>query len=280
MRSATIATAMFAGLALANPLPRRGTHVVYNVNTVVEVVTVTAGQAPPAQASPTQPPPAQFYQVPSSAPVVSQPEATTPAAPAAPAASPAAGGSGPPSGGYAEKALWHHNAHRANHTDTPPLVWDESLASIAQQIGQSCNYAHDTSTGGGGYGQNIAAGKAASEVGQVISDMFYNGECDLYPGYGGEPSTASFKSWGHFSQIVWKSTTAVGCATVDCSGRGLGGVGGNVPAHFTVCNYKSPGKHTPDGQRMNIGPNKSTGNYNGEYAKNVLPSKNLPTVTG
>lgn len=27
--------------------------------------------------------------------------------------------------------------------------------------------------------------------------------------------------WGHMSQIVWKGTKQIGCATVDCRKRGL-----------------------------------------------------------
>lgn len=98
---------------------------------------------------------------------------------------------------------------------------------------------------GGGYGQNIAAGVKADNVSAVITELFYNGEVGLYEGqYGKEsPDMSNFHEWGHFTQIVWKGTTEVGCATVDCSSSGLANTGGNVPPYFTVCNYKSPGKH-------------------------------------
>lgn len=64
------------------------------------------------------------------------------------------------------------------------------------------------------------------------------------------------------SQIVWSSTTQVGCATVDCTASGLSGVGSNVAPYFTVCNYSPPG------------------NYLGEFGTGVGASLNEPTVVG
>lgn len=97
---------------------------------------------------------------------------------------------------------------------------------------------------GGGYGQNIAAGVEADNITAIITNLFYNGEVNWYDGLYGQasPSMANFEHWGHFSQIVWKGTTQVGCYTQDCSSKGLANTGGNVSPYFTVCNYKSPGK--------------------------------------
>ena len=103
----------------------------------------------------------------------------------------------------------------------------------------------------GDYGQNIAYGYEAALVGEkVIGGMMYTDEAPYFTNLYGEanPDMTNFDKWGHFTQIVWKATTEVGCATVDCSD--LGNVGG--PSPFTVCNYGSPG------------------NYAGEYADNVL----------
>jgi hypothetical protein len=71
--------------------------------------------------------------------------------------------------------------------------------------------------------------------------MFYNGEEPLYNYYGNEPDMGNFEGWGHFSQIVWKGTTEVACATQYCP-NGLGNTGGGVSPYFTVCNYKGPGE--------------------------------------
>ncbi|TKA52546.1 hypothetical protein B0A49_13769, partial [Cryomyces minteri] len=142
---------------------------------------------------------------------------------------------------YASIVVAHHNVHRANHS-APDLVWDAGLASTAATIAAKCVYAHDVTTNGGGYGQNIAAGVRADNISAVITNLFYNGEVNYFNGLYGQanPDMTNFEKWGHFSQIVWKNTGSVGCATQDCSASGLANVGSNVAPFFTVCNYKAP----------------------------------------
>jgi len=74
-------------------------------------------------------------------------------------------------------------------------------------------------------------------------DGMYNGEINYYPqdSYGKEPDMTNFEKWGHYSQIVWKSTTQVGCYTQYCP-NGLANTGQYVAPYFTVCNYSPPGK--------------------------------------
>lgn len=52
---------------------------------------------------------------------------------------------------------------------------------------------------------------------------------------------------GHFTQLVWKKTSSVGCAWHDC-GKGNGG---GATVRFVVCEYASPG------------------NYKGQFTANV-----------
>lgn len=141
---------------------------------------------------------------------------------------------------YAAPIMEQHNLHRSNHS-VAALTWDDSLANIAQQIAASCVYAHDTKTGGGGYGQNIGAGAPPEEVNKMITNQMYNDEMMLYPGYGSEPGMDLFERWGHFSQIVWKGTERVGCFTQKCD-DGLANTASNVSPYFTVCNYEPAGK--------------------------------------
>ena len=77
----------------------------------------------------------------------------------------------------------------------------------------------------------------------LINNDMYNGEINFYPlPYGVEPDMSNFEEWGHYSQIVWKSTTSVGCYTQYCP-NGLANVGSGVSPYFTVCNYSPPGKY-------------------------------------
>lgn len=127
---------------------------------------------------------------------------------------------------------------------------------------------YHSTPGGGGYGQNIAAGIEPGQVAKVIGDMWYNGEEPLYPlPYGVDsPDMGNFEKWGHYSQVVWSDTESVGCYTSTCfpaggdpqgcksdgtsylgntpCGDGYPGQTVGVPAYFTVCNYYPPGKLT------------------------------------
>nr|ACM90103.1 candidate effector 14 [Venturia inaequalis] len=199
------------------------------------------------------------------APVVSSapaPVVSSAPAPAATSAAVSAAAKAPTD--YAQKCVDHHNAHRANHS-AGTLEWDAGLAATALKIAQSCVYAHDTQMDGGGYGQNIAAGCPASNVSSVITELFYNNEVGNFASMYGQATPANindeiaFDGFGHFTQIVWKGTTKVGCATYHCDG-GLANTGGSVSPDFTVCNYKTPG------------------NYLGEFATNVLPPLGHPSI--
>lgn len=111
----------------------------------------------------------------------------------------------------------------------------------------------------------------------MITNGMYNGEINYYPGYGTEPSLANFAKFGHFTQIVWKTTTKVGCFTQYCS-KGLANTGnGNVLPYFTVCNYSPPGK-SPSRRMVRGQSNLSTGNYQGRFNASVNAPIGNPTV--
>jgi len=126
----------------------------------------------------------------------------TSAAPTTPSSTPASStvASSTPTGGltsYSDIALYHHNIHRSNHS-APAATWNTSLVQAAQDWAQACNYSHNTQVGGGGYGQNIAAGVQADNVSAIITDLFYNGEVNWYAGQYGldNPSFTNFEHWG------------------------------------------------------------------------------------
>jgi uncharacterized protein YkwD len=82
----------------------------------------------------------------------SEAPASTPQAPASTPTSTAATWSSAPAAAsssasspnsYAQAILDQHNNHRSNHS-AQALVWDDNMASIAQQIAESCVYAHNT----------------------------------------------------------------------------------------------------------------------------------------
>ena len=144
---------------------------------------------------------------------------------------------------YISAAIDGHNAKRAEH-QANPLIWDESLSCIAQRQAATCIFDHLMYVNGGGYGQNLAGG-----TGTTIDDsiaMWY-GEAPEYDSYYGQ-SNPPFVA-GHFTQMVWASTTSLGCATHSCDGSV-----GTFTGELTVCNYYE------------------FGNMGGAYAENVLPA--------
>lgn len=160
---------------------------------------------------------------------------------------------------YIDTVIRHHNVHRLNHS-APVIPWSASLAATAQQIASSCVFAHNVTANGGGYGQNIGVGYLPIAMAIFINDLYYNEVNNYLPSYyGTEPNLAYFGNYGHFTQIVWKSTTAVGCYTQDCSATGVAGAAGALP-YFTVCNYAP------------------AGNVVGNFHQNVLPPIGNPAV--
>ncbi|KAH0600143.1 hypothetical protein MHUMG1_01139 [Metarhizium humberi] len=196
-------------------------------------------------------------------PEVSTPPATTSAAPtpppattsAAPPPSPSSGNSG----SYADKMVQIHNECRSKHS-SPDVTWDPNLAITAEKIAKSCKFAHQMGVDGGSYGQNIAAASSdqnsnPTDFGvKAVGDMWYKGEVKNYtPAFylSGPSQGTPLDDYGHFTQVVWKASTKIGCATVSC---GAGTIFG-MPSQFTVCNYKTQG------------------NVVGQYPENVLAPK-------
>jgi hypothetical protein len=108
------------------------------------------------------------------------------------------------------------------------------------------------SFGDGNYGQNIAAiggsgnfkaQKPAVMAARAISDQWYNGEVNAFlPSYYGKPTPdlSNFDAWGHFSQVVWKASTKVGCASHYCPPKTIFE---DFGSWFTVCNYRAAGQY-------------------------------------
>jgi len=95
-----------------------------------------------------------------------------------------------------------HNNYHSLH-GVPPVTWSKQIVARAQSHADSCLSKHSTS----GYGENIAWATNDKSPATIV-EMWY-GEESLYdynfPGY--SPGI------GHFTQIIWKNTTKIGCAS-------------------------------------------------------------------
>jgi len=129
---------------------------------------------------------------------------------------------------YIDVTLKMHNDKRAIH-GADPLEWDDKLADMARAHKYRCQLVHDAQEG---VGQNLyMSSYSGGEAAQMEEAMkaWYDEEEPLYNYGGGGFSMAT----GHFTQVVWKATTKVGCAMYGGCPRG---------GKMTVCNYSPAGK--------------------------------------
>lgn len=133
-----------------------------------------------------------------------------------------------------------HNQYRVLH-QAPPVSWSADIAASAQAYADTCPSGHSASA----YGENIAWATNDRSAAAVVK-MWYDEEPEYdYNSPGFTPGT------GHFTQIVWKGTTQIGCGfATGCETSPMGF------ANTWVCQYNPPG------------------NYIGQFAQNVLPPVN------
>ncbi|KAG6303582.1 hypothetical protein E4U09_007137 [Claviceps aff. purpurea] len=163
---------------------------------------------------------------------------------------------------YQKTVLDHHAILRKNH-GVQPLEWDETLAQYAANTAKGCVFQHDMNQGNGHYGQNLASngisgdisGQEVESIRKAISDMWYKSEINSFSSFYGmsQPPSSSFHAYGHATQLLWKDTRKVGCATVKCPAGTIFGMN----SQYSVCNYGPPG------------------NVQGQYGENVLPPLGL-----
>lgn len=119
-----------------------------------------------------------------------------------------------------------HNAARAA-VGVQPMTWDNSVAvyaiDYANQRSNDCKLLHS----GGPYGENLAMSTGNLSATDAV-EMWIDEKTD----YDLKSNTcASGHTCGHYTQVIWATSTRLGCAKVGC---GHGGT-------FVVCNYDPPG---------------------------------------
>lgn len=125
-------------------------------------------------------------------------------------------------------ALAHHNKVRAD-VGVGPLRWDDRLAATAQQwadhlAANGCRMRHRQPNA---YGENLFQG-TAGRYAALDAAKGWESEKKLYRG--GVITKTNYAPIGHYTQMVWRETTRVGCGEALCNGTLL-----------VACNYDPPG---------------------------------------
>ncbi|MBA0849660.1 hypothetical protein Goshw_018798 [Gossypium schwendimanii] len=118
-----------------------------------------------------------------------------------------------------------HNAARAE-VGVGPLTWDATVAAYAQQYASKriadCDLIHST----GPYGENLAEASYALSGAEAVTLWV-----DEKPHYNYDANQCVGGECLHYTQVVWRNSTRLGCARVKC----------NSGWWFVTCNYDPPG---------------------------------------
>ncbi|KAF1996108.1 PR-1-like protein [Amniculicola lignicola CBS 123094] len=117
-------------------------------------------------------------------------------------------------------ALSVTNQYRRQH-NASDVVWNGTLAKIASEWSEDCVFEHS----GGPTGENLAAGYPNTSA-SIIAWGHERVDYDFKKGEFGHDT-------GHFTQLVWKSTTSIGCGRTYCNNKDKKGAYG----WYLVCEY-------------------------------------------
>lgn len=131
---------------------------------------------------------------------------------------------------FKDAILNQHNEKRVLH-GVVDLVWNETLEEYAQAYADKYDCSGTLTHSGGSYGENLGLGYTTTGV----VDAWY----DEISEYSSSDPVAS-----HYTQVVWKATTEVGCAKKYCD---------SYWGQYTICSYYT------------------AGNVIGYFSENVLP---------
>jgi len=158
---------------------------------------------------------------------------------------------------FKQDILDRHNRLRALHqipADLITMTWDDTLQGYAQThsdyMAASGTFDHSDKNSRPNAGENLMMGslmrgKVCSRVGSQATQAWYDEIKDW------DFSTSEKKAGtvtGHFTQVVWTTSTKLGCAFA---------FNGDMKNVYVTCTYSGPG------------------NYVGQYAAKVMPLKTL-----
>lgn len=126
-----------------------------------------------------------------------------------------------------------HNQYRSE-LSIAPVVWSDTLASHAQQwanyLASNQKFEHSQGTG---EGENLWMGTSGYFSYNQMAEGWASEK--KYFSYGTFPNVSTTGNWfdvGHYTQMIWRNTTEIGCAVATGGGNDI-----------LVCRYNPPGNY-------------------------------------
>jgi uncharacterized protein YkwD len=128
-----------------------------------------------------------------------------------------------------------HNRHRAEVSPAadpplPPVQWSDELAATARAWAKRCEFEHHQ----GDFGENLGARTDQADPGTMVASWYAEGQNFDYRKNRCKPGEVC----GHYTQLVWRNSTSIGCAVERCSN---GGPFGGGEWFLYVCDYAPAG---------------------------------------
>lgn len=138
-----------------------------------------------------------------------------------------------------------HNDERRDNTDgtVQPLTWSAAPEQVALdyattlEANGTCTLIHNKDRGY--HGENLwmmglSTGLTYADFDAAMAAGAVKAWIDEKPDYNYQTNKcAGGKMCGHYTQVIWKTTTTVGCALLACQGK--------YPSLIFICNYAPPG---------------------------------------
>jgi hypothetical protein len=142
---------------------------------------------------------------------------------------------------FPARILAAHNAERAQ-MGMSPLTWDAELgneaAAYAQQMSFTGMFQHSNRQARRGVGENLWMGSHAAFSPEAMVGGWSSEKRYFMPGvFPNNSRTGNWADVGHYTQMIWPTTTRVGCALAS-TGR----------VDYLVCRYATAGNI--DGHRV------------------------------
>jgi hypothetical protein len=127
-----------------------------------------------------------------------------------------------PDNRFAGPVLAVHNRERAL-VGVRPLAWDAGLAAAAAGYARTLaargRLEHASREARGGTGENLAMGTAGAFTPAALAQGWAAEKRYFRPGvFPDVSSTGNWRAVGHYTAMVWRNTTRVGCGTATGGG--------------------------------------------------------------